>query len=60
MYTGLSTGSVEIWNQTGSAGNYWIRNEVNITTNVNFEIIFEAIVGSLSPTVPHSSSTLVS
>lgn len=46
MFTGLATGTLEIWNRTGSAGNYWRRGEVNITTNANFEIIFEVIVGA--------------
>ena len=42
LYTGLRSGSVQVWNQTGSVGSYWAFAQVNITTTDGFELIFDA------------------
>ena len=45
LYKGLRTGSIEIWNQTGSVGNYWNFAQVNVSTTAGFELIFDAEIG---------------
>lgn len=45
LYTGLATGSVQIWNNSKSFGDYWVLAQVNVTTKANFELIFDAIIG---------------
>ena len=47
LYTALSTGSVQVWNRTGDAGNFWVYAAVNITTTARFELAFDAEIGKL-------------
>ena len=47
LYTALSSGSVQVWNRTGDAGNFWVYAAVNITTTARFELAFDAEIGKL-------------
>ena len=34
-----------VWSRTNNQGNGWLRGELRITENVQYEIVFEAVIG---------------
>jgi len=46
VYTGLLSGSVAVWNQTGSAGNFWQIAQINVTTTTSYSFIFDVDIGN--------------
>lgn len=45
LFTALASGSIEVWNRTGNAGNYWVYAAVNVTTTAQWELSFDALIG---------------
>lgn len=45
LYIGTEGQGFQLWNTTGSAGNYWLSADVNVTVMAAFEFVFLSTTG---------------